>query len=314
MNIVVSTTVIAQEDIENTVTYQGNGYTVYYTINNSWTGNQNIEIKIENTGVEKISNWALKYDAQGEINGLWNGKIAKNEDTQYIIKNAGYNYEILPNQSVSFGYTVSGDELEKPYSFEMCNQKVQRAEESYKVSLNVQGDWGAGFIGEISVQNLSDAPIEAWKLDFDSNFVIDDIWNAVKISGDEFNHYQIENNICTTPIAANETKSFGFRATKESDVVPEITNCVLTEIVVNDDFSTLPDEPDEPIDPDDVELAISGYANYSVEDNALNIFWMTTVENGTFLIQESADNIDFINTTAVQNVSSYAYNISWCLC
>lgn len=55
----------------------------------------------------------MKYDAHGEISGLWNG-IAYSSETQYIIKNSGYNYEIQPDQEVNFGYCVTGEGLEIP--------------------------------------------------------------------------------------------------------------------------------------------------------------------------------------------------------
>lgn len=119
---------------------------------------QNNEIKIKNIGSETISNWALKYDAHGEISGLWNG-IAYSSETQYIIKNTGYNYEIQSDQEVNFGYCVTGEGLEIPKVFEICSQRTDKAENEYIVSLNVTNDWGNGFTGEIKIQNLSAEPI-----------------------------------------------------------------------------------------------------------------------------------------------------------
>ena len=52
-----------------------NDYVVEYAVVNEWGNSQNIEVKITNTGIEPIYNWALKYDAGGEISGLWNGVI-----------------------------------------------------------------------------------------------------------------------------------------------------------------------------------------------------------------------------------------------
>ena len=95
-----------------------NDYVVEYAIVNEWGNSQNIEIKITNTGIDPIYNWALKYDAGGEIDGLWNGTIFDNDGTNYIIKNAGYNYEIMPSESVSFGYTLNGDNLTAPDKIE----------------------------------------------------------------------------------------------------------------------------------------------------------------------------------------------------
>lgn len=38
--------------------YTHDGYTVEYTIKNEWTGNQNIEVTITNTGDDILSGWA----------------------------------------------------------------------------------------------------------------------------------------------------------------------------------------------------------------------------------------------------------------
>lgn len=162
INIIVPVYASAADVADNNSSvYIGNGYVVYYDIKSSWGNNQNNEIKIKNIGSETISNWALKYDAHGEISGLWNG-IAYSSETQYIIKNTGYNYEIQSDQEVNFGYCVTGEGLEIPKVFEICSQRTDKAENEYIVSLNVTNDWGNGFTGELKIQNLSAEPIEAW--------------------------------------------------------------------------------------------------------------------------------------------------------
>ncbi|MCT6521063.1 cellulose binding domain-containing protein [Ruminococcus bicirculans] len=102
--------------------------------------------------------------------------------------------------------------------------------------MNVTNDWGNGFTGEI--QNLSAKPIEAWRLNFDTNFTIEVIWNARMVSA-EANSYSIANDITTTPIAANETKTFGFKALKERGVTAEIFNCIVNRVTINENFKSL---------------------------------------------------------------------------
>ena len=175
----------------------------------------------------------MKYDAHGEISGLWNGIAYSSSETQYIIKNSGYNYEIQPDQEVNFGYCVTGEGLEIPKVFEICSKRTDKAENEYIVSLNVTNDWGNGFTGEIKIQNLSAEPIEAWRLNFDTNFIIEDIWNARLVSADA-NSYSIAYDI-----AANETKTFGFKASKESGVTAEIFNCIVNGVTINENFESL---------------------------------------------------------------------------
>ena len=155
-----------------------------------------------------------------------------------MYKRQGYNYEIQPDQEVNFGYCVTGEGLEIPKVFEICSQRTDKAENEYIVSLNVTNDWGNGFTGEIKIQNLSAEPIEAWRLNFDTNFIIEDIWNARLVSADA-NSYSIAYDITITPIAANETKTFGFKASKESGVTAEIFNCIVNGVTINENFESL---------------------------------------------------------------------------
>lgn len=285
----------------NSSVYIGNGYIVYYDVKSSWDNNQNIEIKIKNIGSEPIANWALKYDAHGEISGLWNATAYSSNNTQYVIKNSGYNYEIQPDQEVNFGYRVTGESLEIPKAFEICSQRTDKAENEYIVSMNVTNDWGTGFTGKIKIENLSSEPIEAWRLNFDANFTIEDIWNAKLVSADA-NSYCIANDVTTTPIAANETKTFGFKALKENGVAAEIYNCTVNGVTISENFETLKFL--------EAGLALTAFAQYNQEGNTIDIFWNTTVQNGKFEIFESDDNVKYNKITETSDFMFYSYNIS----
>lgn len=56
-------------------TYSYDGYDVEYSVLNEWDNGQTVEIKVTNTGDDSILNWAVKYDAQGEISDLWNASV-----------------------------------------------------------------------------------------------------------------------------------------------------------------------------------------------------------------------------------------------
>ena len=286
---------------ENAKKYYGTGYEITYDIKSQWTGNQNVEVTVKNTGTEPLLNWSLKYDAHGEINGLWNGTVLSSDSTKYIIKNVGYNYEIKPEQSVTFGYTLSGEYMEFPETIELCSQRTERDSEGYSVTMDITDDWDIGFIGTVTIENLSENPLEAWRLSFNTNFDIEDIWNTQILSSFE-NSYTVANDITTTPIGVGESKTFGFKATKESGVTPEMTDFVMSEITVNEDFTT--------IDIPEIILAVSGFANYIEEENALNIFWYTNIEDGRFELLESYNNEDFITTVILNNEYSYTYPIT----
>ena len=45
---------------ENAKKYYGTGYEITYDIKGRWTGNQNVEVTIKNTGTESLLNWACR--------------------------------------------------------------------------------------------------------------------------------------------------------------------------------------------------------------------------------------------------------------
>ena len=252
--------VAALADEETTKVFSYETYSVSYEIKSSWDNNQIIEVTLTNTSDEPILNWALEYDAEGEINGIWNGVIFDSNESSYVIKNSGYNYEILPEDSVTFGYTLTGDELDIPESITLCSQREDVDAESYSVSLSVSDDWGSGFNGLITIENLSDRPIEAWRLGFDANFEISNVWNAQLLSSDN-NSYSVCSDITTTPIGVGETKTFGFAAVKDQDSIPEITNTSLSEVAINADLTDHNDDSSE------IDDSSSEYSDDSSSEN-----------------------------------------------
>ena len=283
-------------------TYTYDGYKVDYTVTNEWFGNQNVNVTLTNTSSESILNWALGYDATGEISGIWNGYVYSKSNEDYIIKNSGYNYEIEPYQSVNFGYTLSGDELEAPENFELCSKKVDKTE-GYDVKLNVTGDWGDGFQAELIVTNTSDAPLEAWKVAFDSNFEIGNLWNGKIIESND-DGYSVASCMWTNPIACGESTSIGFTASKEASETPVVSNIKLSEVII-DRSGSIPS--DDPVNPSEDELNITADAQYIENDGTAVISWNTNVNNGTFEVMYSEDNVEYTQIASVSDTKTYTY-------
>ena len=288
----------------SSATYTYDGYKVDYAVTNEWFGNQNVNVTLTNTSDESILNWALGYDANGEISGIWNGYVYSKSDEDYIIKNSGYNYEIEPYHSVNFGYTLSGNELEAPEHFELCSKRVDKAS-GYDVKLNVTGDWGDSFQAELIVTNTSDAPLEAWKVDFDSNFEIGNLWNGKIIESND-DGYSIASCMWTNPIASGESTVIGFTASKESTEIPAVSNIRLSEVVI-DKSGSVPS--DDPIKPSEEELNITADAQYIENDGTAVISWNTNVNNGTFEIMYSKDNIEYTQIASISDKNSYTYTL-----
>lgn len=232
---------------EESRVYEKDGYTVIYTVGSEWENNRSVEVTIRNTGEESILNWALKYDVGGEVYNLWNSTVFSEDEDGTVIKNNGYNYEIEPGQSVTYGYIVTGAESFIPEDIELCSRRID-VRSGYDVDFNITNDWHTGFQAEVSITNTSSEPIEAWTLLFDGNFEINNIWNAKLLSSSN-RSYEVANQLWTTPIQVGESAAFGFTADKSATENAKAENFQLTAVIVGE--STLEKEPVNPDDPDD---------------------------------------------------------------
>lgn len=197
--------------------YAYEGYTVEYKIVNEWTGNQNIQVTITNTSNEHISNWAVGYNASGEINGLWNAQVYGQQGTEYILTCESYNSEIAPGNSVNFGYTLTSENFKYPQNIINCAKRVDITD-GYNVYYNISGDYGDTYQAEMIIDNLSDTDISAWQLSFDGNVTIDNLWNGKLIENTD-GSFKVKNTEHNSVISANNSASFNFGGTRivESD-------------------------------------------------------------------------------------------------
>ena len=147
----------------DTIKYEYEGYTVYYTVVSSWDKNKNVSIRIENTGDKAIDNWAVEYISDGKINNIWNGKVYDHENNCYVIQNSGYNHSIPPKQSVNFGYIIEGDNISDPESIKLCTE-TEDITEYCGISYNIVHDYGYRYQAEIIINNNSEDDIESWTL------------------------------------------------------------------------------------------------------------------------------------------------------
>lgn len=86
-------------------------YTVDYKVASDWESGQNIQVTITNIGDEPLRNWALQCDNfHGTVTNVWNGML----HGENIIRNAMYNSDIAPGDSVTLGYTLTNADGEVP--------------------------------------------------------------------------------------------------------------------------------------------------------------------------------------------------------
>lgn len=83
-------------------------YAIDYLADSEWEDGFSGRILITNNTDYIIAGWRLSFDFARDINRIWCAEIDSIEDGRYTIKNAGYNANIAPGQTISFGFKGSG--------------------------------------------------------------------------------------------------------------------------------------------------------------------------------------------------------------
>ena len=315
--------------------YESADCSIVYTITNEWTGNQQISVSITNNSEETLRNWAIKFDNTGTISNIWNASVLSNDGELCVIRNNGYNYEIIPGATVEFGFMQQGENLSLPENIVLCS-KTADSTASTEISYEIQNNWGEGFIAAVTIKNISDEPLEAWKLCFNGNFEISSIWNA-NLLYTEDDSFKVENDVTTTPIAVGETKTFSFEGAIASGEEPVMSDFMLTSIVIdmeaesdnsNSDETDESDETgeagetdesgetgeaDEPTNPTEptvpeIEMILC-FGEYIADENALEVYWYSTNESA-ISVYENTDNGGWVKLAEVADEDSYKYEIT----
>lgn len=87
---------------------------VMVRITNRWEDHYNAEVDITNVSDELIRNWSLIFKFTEEIEQIWNGEVSVQEGDNYIIRNGGWNSDIKPGETATFGMIVKYDSFKVP--------------------------------------------------------------------------------------------------------------------------------------------------------------------------------------------------------
>jgi hypothetical protein len=275
-------------------TFVYGGYTIEYNIDGNWGSGQNIRVTITNTGTETIENWMVSFDDFcGEIINPWNAKSAQTNCGVDYLRNMGYNANISPNESTSFGYTLNNP-VGIPNSITMIQQRVEKTS-GFTAELHINNAWDGAFNGEIVLTNTTENPIEWWELTFDSNFTITEIvssWAATSTDNGGGN-YTFKGTY-TGIIQPYSNVVLGFQATM--DGVPWIAAEKLTEVVAVVDFER---ENDGLSYTGVYELTITGFAGEPYENvvipNEIDGIPVTVINAFAF------ENCEVIDTVTIPN-------------
>lgn len=80
------------------------GCEVSYTQYSRWGDMVNGQITIRNNSDEEIEDWRFEFNANIEIQEIWNAKIIEQQNEYHYLENQSYNQNIAPGGEVSFGF------------------------------------------------------------------------------------------------------------------------------------------------------------------------------------------------------------------
>jgi len=211
-------------------------FNVDASIVSAWDTYANLEFTITNTGTDTIHNWYFTADLGSAIVGIW-GAIEYDRDNtgMYTLKNAGWNQDILPGSTISFGMTVSslnGQAISKLPSFYLLNTKVCEVDQSnYSLSYHEYSSWGTGYNGALVLSNISSDPIEDWSISFSANRSINKVSGAelsvseetITIANDGTNqNIEPTSTLTLTVVGGLQNNDVGFET---SDILMHSVSC-----------------------------------------------------------------------------------------
>lgn len=195
---------------------------VKHTVVNSWDGGYQGEIIITNLSNNVIEDWNLMFEMNTEICQIWNATIDSHENELYIISNNNWNANINVGQNVCFGYVASyQDTIVLPATYGISATETELAGDGYEITYKVTDMWEDGYVGNITITNKSNKDLRSWKLSFDLQDSISDIWNGT-IHSNENGRYVIFCEEYNAVIPVGGTVTTGFRVQdREMQMYPE---------------------------------------------------------------------------------------------
>ncbi|MCM1158586.1 MAG: cellulose binding domain-containing protein [Bacteroidales bacterium] len=190
---------------------QNNYYSIYYKVHDEWSEGYNIEIYVENASDETIYNWKMQLIAENKIDNIWNAQILKENNDTYILMNDTSNKNINAGEYISFGLVLrkNGKSNECFNGAKLLYMQEDIQQENIKIDTEIKSSWNNNEIYEITIENLSNHNISNWNIEFLSNGIIKNIWNA-KIKSNLDNRTIVVCEDYNSIIKVNEKVTFGL--------------------------------------------------------------------------------------------------------
>ncbi|WP_458459176.1 cellulose binding domain-containing protein, partial [Pseudobutyrivibrio sp.] len=87
-------------------------YSVDYDVTSKWDDGFIGNVTITNNSNQTIEDWKIEFTYDANIGSIWNAAVDEKDDDYYSIINAEHNQNILPGETVTFGFKAQGSSEE----------------------------------------------------------------------------------------------------------------------------------------------------------------------------------------------------------
>lgn len=144
---------VGQEISDDTIVYTYDDFEISYIHKSINAQADNISITITNKSDTAIENWTLRSDLIGTISEVYNATVTETEGVKQF-KNANYNQDILPGESVEFGFHLQYEsEKVRPSYFELLTSQDEIQDSKIAIEHVTTNEWNGGYVAEIRLTN-----------------------------------------------------------------------------------------------------------------------------------------------------------------
>lgn len=112
-------------------------FDVSFIVTSDWGSAFNGELRVTNNSQAIIEDWSLQFEYDGNIEQFWIAEIVDRVENRYTIKNAGYNANIKPGETLALGFAGNPGNVEYEPSHYQLNQVVVGQEPSQDVLIHL---------------------------------------------------------------------------------------------------------------------------------------------------------------------------------
>ena len=206
-----------------------NLYEFNFRIFSDWGTGYTGQISITNNSGKAIENWSLAFDFDHKIDNFWTAHQLFHSQGRYIVRNAEWNADIQPGETLIIGIDGSpGGVKDIPSNFSFCTEEIAVEGIEYTAEYEATEDWQQASKGQITVNNIGNEDIEDWILEFDANFNIEQFWTADILSHED-SHYVVKNRGYNSIIRKDCNLVLGFEM-RPGDLENQPSNFILKKL------------------------------------------------------------------------------------